>query len=98
MRRVISASRLVRNTGAVPVFGFTRAKSSGASGKQRSGSLTVSVSCMKNAHSVSSNRRFAPPNISAQNLNESPRPGRMAVDLFRDDGSRSRTERTPSTG
>ena len=33
MRRVISASRRVRKTGAVPVFGFTRAKSSGASEK-----------------------------------------------------------------
>ena len=46
-----------------------RAKSSGASEKHRSGSLTVSGPGMKNAHSVSSNRRSAPPKINAQNLN-----------------------------
>ena len=69
MRRVISASRLVRNMGAVPVFGFTRAKSEEANAKQRFGSLMVSISCRKKAHSVSSNRRSAPPNIRAQNLN-----------------------------
>ena len=69
MRRVISASRLVRNMGAVPLFGFTRAKSDGASGKQRSGFSMVRVSWRKKAHSVSSNRRSVPPNIRAQNLN-----------------------------
>ena len=70
MGRVISASRLVRNMGAVPVFGFTRAKSEEANAKQRFGSLMVSISCRKKAHSVSSNRRSAPPNIRAQNLND----------------------------
>ena len=44
MRRVISASRRVRKTGAVPVFGLTRAKSAGARVKPRSGSLIVWVS------------------------------------------------------
>ena len=58
MRRVISASRLVRNMGAVPVLGFTRAKSEETNAKQRFGSLMVSISCRKKAHSVSSNRRF----------------------------------------
>ena len=53
MRRVISASRRVRNMGAVPVFGFTRAKSEEANAKQRFGSLMVSISCRKKAHSVS---------------------------------------------
>ena len=38
MRRVMSASRRVRKTGAVPVLGLTRAKSEGEQrGKQRSG-------------------------------------------------------------
>ena len=35
MRQVISASRLLRKTGAVPVLGLTRAKSFAESGKQR---------------------------------------------------------------
>ena len=35
MRRVMSASRRVRKTGAVPVLGLTRAKSDAARGKQR---------------------------------------------------------------
>ena len=39
MPRVTRASRRLRKMGAVPVFGFTRAKSAAASGKQRSGSL-----------------------------------------------------------
>ena len=69
MRRVMSASRRMRKTGAVPVFGFTRAKSSGASGKQWSGSLMASISCRKKAHSVSSKRRSSPPKTRAQNLN-----------------------------
>ena len=55
--------------GAVPVLGFTRSKSEGASAKQRSESLMVSVSWRKKAHSVSWNRRSAPPNTRAQNLN-----------------------------
>ena len=33
MRRVMSASRRVRKTGAVPVLGLTRAKSDGAEGE-----------------------------------------------------------------
>ena len=41
MRRVMSASRRVRKTGAVPVLGFTRAKSAGARAKPRSGSSIV---------------------------------------------------------
>ena len=40
-----------------------------SAGKQRSGSLMVSVSWRKKAHAVSSNLRSSPPNISAQNLN-----------------------------
>lgn len=36
--------------GAVPVFGLTRAKSSAASGKQRSGSPRSAMSCRKKAH------------------------------------------------
>ena len=81
MRRVISASRRVRNMGAVPVFGFTRMKSDGASAKQRFGSLMVSVSCRKKAHSVSWNRRSAPPNIRAQNLNRESTSGKKCVSL-----------------
>ena len=79
MRRVISASRRVRNMGAVPVLGFTRAKSEGASAKQRSESLMVSVSWRKKAHSVSWNRRSAPPNIRAQNLNRESTSGKKCV-------------------
>ena len=69
MRRVISASRRVRKTGAVPVLGFTREKSSGVRGKQRSRSLTESRSWRKNAHSVWSNRRSSPLKTRTQNLN-----------------------------
>lgn len=65
-----SASRRARKTGAVPVFGFTRAKSSAVSGKQRSASAMASVSCRKKAQCVSANVRSSPPQISAQNLNE----------------------------
>ena len=57
MLRVISASRRVRKTGAVPVFGFTRAKCDGARGKHRSGSFTVAVLWRKNAQGVSGNLR-----------------------------------------
>ena len=68
MSRVMSASRRVRKTGAVPVLGLTRAKSSGASGKQRSASAMVLVSWRKKAHAVASNCRCAPPKMRAQNL------------------------------
>ena len=55
--RVMSASRRVRKTGAVPVFGFTRAKSSGVNGKQRSGSSWTGFRVMQeeSAFSVWSN-------------------------------------------
>ncbi len=68
MRRVISASRRVRKTGAVPVLGLTRAKSAGARVKPRSGSSIVRVSWRKKAHLVCSKRRSSPPNTRAQNL------------------------------
>ena len=47
MRRVMSASRRLRKTGAVPVLGLTRAKSDAARGKQRSVSWMAAVSCRK---------------------------------------------------
>ena len=68
MRRVMSASRRVRKTGAVPVLGLTRAKSAGARVKPRSGSSIVRVSGRKKAHLVWSKRRSSPPNTRAQNL------------------------------
>ena len=53
MRRVRSASRRVRKTGAVPVLGLTRAKSSGVRVKARSGSVMASVSDRKKPQRVS---------------------------------------------
>ena len=71
MRRVRSASRRVRKTGAVPVLGLTRAKSSGAQGEGAVGVvLMVSVSCRKKAQRVSGKVRCGPPTMRAQNLNE----------------------------
>ena len=69
MRRVMSASRRVRKTGAVPVLGLTRAKSSGLRVKARSGSFAmVSVSGRKKPQRVSGKVRSGPPTMRAQNL------------------------------
>ena len=70
MRRVRSASRRVRKTGAVPVLGLTRAKSSGVRVKARSESLMASVPGRKKPQRVSGKVRSGPPTMRAQNLNE----------------------------
>ena len=77
MARVMSASRRVRKTGAVPVLGLTRAKSSGVSGKQRSslrdGLLVVESDGLRivqeeGAGGLVELRRSVPPTMRAQNL------------------------------
>src|ERR1700682_1466934 len=67
MAVVKSASWCVRKIGAVPVFGFTRAKSFAVRGKHLSGSASSEISCKKNAHFAGAFRGVGLA-IKAQNL------------------------------